>query len=181
MTPRRKVDVVATAFDLVFQRVVPITAAQLWQGWTDAPTLMKWFTPAPWKTIDAEINPRPGGIFRTVMQGPNGEAGDDGVGCVLEAVPNERFVWTTALGPGYAPNPQPEGGFHFTGILEFLPVPSEGANAQSGGAWSAGATNGTLYRATGRHATQAAADQHAAMGFEVGWGLALDQLVALFD
>jgi uncharacterized protein YndB with AHSA1/START domain len=72
-------------------------------------------------------------------------------------------VWTSALGPGYQPNPVAEGGFHFTGILEFEPV-----------------DGGTLYRATGRHATQADADQHAAMGFEVGWGLALDQLVALF-
>ena len=150
-------------FDLTFQRVVPVTAAQLWQGWTHAPTLMKWFTPAPWKTIDAQIDPRPGGIFRTVMRGPNGEAGGDGVGCVLEAVPNRRFVWTTALGPGYRPNPVAEGGFHFTGILEFEPV-----------------DGGALYRATGRHSTQADADQHAAMGFEVGWGLALDQLVALF-
>jgi len=42
-----------------------------------------------------------------------------------------------------------KGGFHFTGIVEFLPA-------------------------------EADADQHAAMGFEVGWGLALDQLVALF-
>ncbi|MFM8266355.1 MAG: SRPBCC domain-containing protein, partial [Acidimicrobiia bacterium] len=99
------------AFDLTFQRVVPVTAAQLWQGWTHAPTLMKWFTPAPWKTIDAEIDPRPGGIFRTVMRGPNGETGGGGVGCVLDAVPNERFVWTTALGPGYTPNAVPEGGF----------------------------------------------------------------------
>ena len=166
------------AFDLTFQRVVPVTAAQLWQGWTHAPTLMKWFTPAPWKTIDAEIDPRPGGIFRTVMQGPNGESGGGGVGCVLEAVPNERFVWTTALGPGFVPNAVEEGGFHFTGILEFLPV--DGVAGR--GATSTGGTNGggTLYRATGRHATQESADQHAAMGFEVGWGLALDQLVALF-
>ena len=129
---------------------------------------MKWFTPAPWKTIDAEIDPRPGGIFRTVMRGPNGETGGGGVGCVLEAVPNERFVWTTALGPGFRPNAVPEGGFHFTGIIELLP------------ASAAGAISGTLYRATGRHATQANADQHAAMGFEVGWGMALDQLAALF-
>ncbi|MFZ9355563.1 MAG: hypothetical protein ACO3BU_04965, partial [Ilumatobacteraceae bacterium] len=70
----------------------------------------------------------------------------------------------------YQPNPVEEGGFHFTGILEFEPV--------AGGAM--GAAGGTLYRATGRHATRADADQHAAMGFEVGWGLALDQLVALF-
>jgi uncharacterized protein YndB with AHSA1/START domain len=92
---------------------------------------------------------------------------------VLEAVPNRRFVWTTALGPGFVPNAPVEGGFHFTGILEFLPVDGNlGSGATSNG--------GTLYRATGRHATQAEADQHAAMGFEVGWGLALDQLVALF-
>ena len=164
------------AFDLTFQRVVPVTAEQLWQGWTHGPTLMKWFTPAPWKTIDAEIDPRPGGIFRTVMRGPNGETGGDGVGCVLEAVPNRRFVWTTALGPGYQPNPVEEGGFHFTGILEFEPI----AGGAMGAAGGTGATGGTLYRATGRHATRADADQHAAMGFEVGWGLALDQLVALF-
>jgi uncharacterized protein YndB with AHSA1/START domain len=165
-------------FDLTFQRVVPVTAAQLWQGWTHAPTLMKWFTPAPWKTIDAEIDPRPGGIFRTVMRGPNGETGGGGVGCVLDAVPNERFVWTTALGPGYTPNAVPEGGFHFTGILEFLPTEGD---APSGTKSRGGTGNGsTVYRATGRHATKASADQHAAMGFEVGWGLALDQLVALF-
>ena len=106
---------IAGAFDLTFQRVVPVTAAQLWQGWTNAETLKQWFTPAPWKTIDAEIDPRPGGVFRTVMRGPNGETGGGGVGCVLDAVPNERFVWTTALGPGYTPNAVPDGGFHFTG------------------------------------------------------------------
>ena len=133
-------------FDLKFQRVVPATAAQLWQGWTDAATLMKWFTPAPWKTIDAEIDARPGGIFRTVMRGPKGETGGDGVGCVLEAVPERRFVWTTALGPDYPPNPVEEGGFHFTGILEFEPVADGVPGDTSRG-------GGTLYRATGRHAT----------------------------
>jgi uncharacterized protein YndB with AHSA1/START domain len=169
-------------FDLTFQRVVPVTAEQLWQGWTDATTLMKWFTPAPWKTVDAEIDARPGGIFRTEMQGPNGESGGGGVGCVLEAIPHRRFVWTSALGPGYVPNVLEEGGFHFTGILEFLPADaaSSGASGGTSGGSSDGASGGTLYRATGRHATQADADQHAAMGFEVGWGLALDQLVALF-
>jgi uncharacterized protein YndB with AHSA1/START domain len=72
-----------------------------------------------------------------------------------------------------------EGGFHFTGILEFEPIAS-GAKGAAGGTGATGGTGGTLYRATGRHATRADADQHAAMGFEVGWGLALDQLVALF-
>lgn len=151
-------------FDLSIQRVVPIAAEQLWQGWTDVKTFMKWFTPAGWQTIDAEIDPRPGGIFRAVMRGPNGETGGDGAGCVLEAVPNKRFVWTTALGPGFQPTTVLNIGFHFTAIIEFKTV-----------------AGGTLYRATGRHASQADADRHAAMGFEAGWGMALDQLVALFQ
>jgi len=41
--------------------VVLVTAPQLWQRWTDAATLVKWFTPAPWKTIDAQIDAQPGG------------------------------------------------------------------------------------------------------------------------
>jgi len=150
-----------TYFDVSFERVVPVPAAHLWRGWTDAAVLKRWFTPAPWVTTDAEVDPRPGGIFRTVMRGPDGEVGG-GIGCVLEAIPNERFVWTSALGPGFQPQPQPTEGFHFTGMIEL---------EQRG--------SSTLYRATGRHSSREDADAHAAMGFEVGWGMALDQLVAL--
>jgi uncharacterized protein YndB with AHSA1/START domain len=45
------------ATDLVLELTVSISAEQLWQGWTDAPTLKKWFTPAPWITTEAEIDP----------------------------------------------------------------------------------------------------------------------------
>ena len=86
---------------------------------------------------------------------------------VHEAVPNKHFVSTIALGPGCTPNPEPEGGFQFTDMLEFFP-------ASSAGSTSGGSTSGTLYRAEGRHATQASANRHAAMAFEVGWGLSLD-------
>ena len=48
------------------------------------------------------------------MRGPDGEAGG-GDGCVLEVVPNERFVWTAALGAGYRPEP---GDLPFTAIIE---------------------------------------------------------------
>jgi len=153
---------VAHGFDVSFVREVPITPAQLWQGWTDRETLLRWFTPAPWVTTDAEIDPRPGGIFRTEMRGPAGER-NGGTGCVLEAVRDRRFVWTSALGPGYAPVARPEVGFLFTAVLEFAPAPA-----------------GATYRATARHTTQADADEHARMGFEAGWSAALAQLVALF-
>lgn len=148
--------------DLVLERVVPISPRELWQGWTDPTVLMKWFTPSPWTTVDAEIEPVPGGIFRTVMCGPNGER-NEGSGCVLDAIENEKFVWTSALGPGYRPVDSGSEGFLFTAIIEFASV-----------------SNGTLYRATARHANVKDATEHAEMGFESGWGAALDQLVALF-
>jgi hypothetical protein len=37
-------------------------------GFFVLPTL----TPAPWTTVDCEIDLRPGGIFRTVMRSPEG-------------------------------------------------------------------------------------------------------------
>ncbi len=148
--------------DLVLERVVPITVQQLWRGWTDANVLMKWFTPAPWITVDAEIDPVPGGIFRTVMCGPSGER-NEGSGCVLEAIENEKFVWTSALGPGFRPIEIGDGSFLFTAIIEIEPT-----------------GDGTLYRATARHANAKDATEHAEMGFESGWGAALDQLIDLF-
>ena len=39
--------------------------------------------------------------------------------------------------------------------------------------------NGTRYRATVIHADEAGCQKHTAMGFEGGWGTALDQLVAM--
>ncbi len=38
---------------------------------------------------------------------------------------------------------------------------------------------GTRYTALAIHADQAGRDTHAGMGFEKGWGIALDQLVAM--
>jgi uncharacterized protein YndB with AHSA1/START domain len=58
----------------------------------------------------------------------------------------------------------PDEGFLFTAIIEFEPVAS-----------------GTRVRAIARHASAVDAASHAEMGFEQGWGAALDQLVALFD
>ena len=150
--------------DLRLERLVSVDADSLWRGFTEPELLVQWFTPAPWRTIAAEVDLRPGGIFRAVMRGPNGEEGDDSPGCVLDAVPGRRFVWTSALGPGFRPVDRPEGGFLMTAIIDLEPV-----------------VGGTRYCATARHATEADARLHAEMGFEAGWGAALDQLVALFS
>jgi uncharacterized protein YndB with AHSA1/START domain len=52
--------------DLVLERVVDVAPELVWAAWTVPAHVKKWFTPAPWKTVDCEIDLRPGGIFRTL-------------------------------------------------------------------------------------------------------------------
>ena len=60
-------------FDLVLERTVDVPKELLWAAWTTPEHLKKWFTPAPWSTSECEIDLRPGGIFRAIMQSPEGE------------------------------------------------------------------------------------------------------------
>jgi uncharacterized protein YndB with AHSA1/START domain len=148
--------------DLILERVVDVPAKLLWRGWTVPEQLKRWFTPAPWTTVDCEIDLRPGGIFRTVMRGPEGQQFDN-VGCFLEIVPNQKLVWTGALGPGFRPRPA---------STAFSVVMTAVITLQPRG-------NGTLYTALVIHGDEASRQQHEKMGFQQGWGKALDQLVAL--
>lgn len=54
--------------DLVFERTVEVAPELVWMAWTQPEHLKHWFTPAPWTTVDCEIDLRPGGIFRTTMR-----------------------------------------------------------------------------------------------------------------
>jgi uncharacterized protein YndB with AHSA1/START domain len=149
--------------DLVLERVVDVPRELVWRAWTVPEHLMPWFTPVPWKTTDCEIDLRPGGIFRFVMHGPEGEVHTN-VGTYLEVIPNERLVWTSTMGPGFRPQPQttlgPDDPFHFTAVISLEP---------SG--------KGTKYTAMAIHGDESAARKHEAMGFHDGWGKALEQLV----
>ena len=153
--------------DLIFERIVDVPRERLWAAWTIPEQLMPWFTPAPWTTVDCEIDLRPGGIFRTVMRSPEGQDFPN-AGCYLEIVENERLVWTNALLAGFRPSrPSATCGdeqvdFNFTAMIELADL-----------------AGGTRYSATCMHADEAGRNKHAEMGFEAGWGAALDQLVAM--
>jgi uncharacterized protein YndB with AHSA1/START domain len=153
------------ALDLVFERVVDVPRELLWRAWTTPELLKQWFTPAPWTTVDCEIDLRPGGVFRTTMRSPEGQE-FPGLGCYLEVVDNERLVWTNALGPGYRPTRRPADdsceAFAFTGVVSLAPH-----------------GKGTQYTALVIHGDEASCKRHADMGFHEGWGKALEQLVAL--
>src|SRR5512147_2479891 len=60
--------------DLVLDRVVPAPRAKIWRGWSEPALLKQWFAPLPWTVTDAEIDLRPGGLFRFVMQSPEGQS-----------------------------------------------------------------------------------------------------------
>ena len=147
------------ALDLVLERVIDIAPELVWRAWTDPTIITQWFTPVPWKTIACEIDLRPGGAFKTVMQSPEGQSFPN-VGCYLEVIENKKLVWTSAIGPGFRPltavaSPA------MTAILLLEPHGT-----------------GTKYTAIAIHKDEQDRKAHEAMGFHEGWGKALDQLVA---
>ena len=150
--------------DLVLERVVDVPRELVWIAWTTPAHLKKWFTPAPWQTTDCEIDLRPGGIFRTVMKGPEGQEFSN-AGCYLEIVENEKLVWTGALGPGYRPRPAtatPADPFLMTAVISLESLGTR-----------------TKYTALVIHGDEEGRKKHEQMGFHDGWGKALDQLVAV--
>jgi uncharacterized protein YndB with AHSA1/START domain len=160
--------------DLTFTRIIDVPKEAVWRCWTEPQLLLPWFCPKPWQTIACEIDLRPGGIFSSTMQSPEGVTMPTGVGCILEVIPHQRFTWTSALLPDYRPSLTLEtcgtddAGFMFTATiaLEDYPTPKG---------------TGTKYTATVKHADEAGCQRHAAMGFEAGWGAALDQMVAMIQ
>lgn len=156
-------DVFDPARDLKLERVVDVPPELVWKAWTTPEHLVHWFCPKPWQTTECVIDLRPGGIFYTVMESPEGER-YPGAGCYLEIVENRRLVWTNSLEPGFRPAaPDPDASFHlaFTAIIDMEPA-GDGR---------------TKYTARALHLDPKDCKAHADMGFEHGWGTVLDQLV----
>lgn len=141
--------------DLRLERDVDVAPDLIWRAWTRPELIVKWFTPAPWTTLDCRIDLRPGGEFYTLMQSPEGKTFPN-TGCYLEIIDNRKLVWTDMLGPGFRPT---TAGF-FTGTIILEPI-----------------AKGTRYLAIGQHKDTADRKKHEDMGFEKSWDQALRQLV----
>jgi uncharacterized protein YndB with AHSA1/START domain len=150
------------ALDLELTRLFRAQPAALYACWTDPRLLVKWFTPAPVITREATIDPRPGGVFRTVMLMPDGTEIDEGEGCVLAVEQDRMFTFTDLMSRDFRPNPTPALGF--TAQLTFTPE-----------------AGGTRYTALVRHGTPEIRRMHEEMGFHEGWGIASSQLGALAE
>jgi uncharacterized protein YndB with AHSA1/START domain len=136
---------------------------KLWQAFADPGRLAQWWCPKPWVTEVRAFDFRPGGAFHTIMRGP--ECGiSDNPGSFLAIEPPDcfalaRIVSTSLLRADWQPAPAP--GMPMTAIWTF-----------------ADEAGGTRYTATALHADRQACEEHANMGFEVGWGICADQLDA---
>jgi uncharacterized protein YndB with AHSA1/START domain len=149
--------------DLFIEREVDVSPEWVWQAWTNPDYLKQWFTPAPWKTVEAEVDARPGGVFSSTMESPEGEHFPN-AGCVLEAVEGQRFVFTSTLGPGYRPT---------------VPTNSAGDIAFTAIICMEATESGCRYTAIAKHPDAATRESHDQMGFYEGWNAVLDQLVEL--
>jgi uncharacterized protein YndB with AHSA1/START domain len=126
-----------------------------------AQALKQWFHPESWTTEVKTLEPRPGGASHIVMHGPDGEE-VDGFGVFLEAVPEQRLVFTNAFTSGWIPSIQPAIVPFMTTIVE---MSDEGCE--------------TRYVVRTLHWTEEARKQHEEMRFQEGWGQTTAQLEAL--
>jgi uncharacterized protein YndB with AHSA1/START domain len=145
-------------YELSLTRLIDASPDKLFRCWTEPKLMKQWFAPRPYTTPVAEVDLRPGGASRIVMQSPEGQD----IPCpgqYLEIVPNRKIVATDAFTGDWKPS---KGKPFMTMVLTF--EPEEGK---------------TRYTAVVRHWSEDDKKKHEEMGFHKGWGQCADQLEAL--
>ena len=86
-------------YELRVTRVFDAPRHLVFEAWSSAERVRRWFTPAPLTTPSCEVDLRTGGAFRLVMRMPDGmEYPMDAT--FLEVVPNERIVFLATIHEG---------------------------------------------------------------------------------
>ena len=144
--------------DLAFERFIDAPPRLVWKALTEPEHLKAWYMPKAWGRVTrAELDLRPGGIFRIDIALPDGPEIPN-LGCVLEAVPMERLVWTSMLFPGYRP-----------AVFDDIPITAILTMEPKG--------SGTRYAFTALHRSEADLEANKASGWLEGTEIALQQFV----
>lgn len=145
--------------DFAIERFVDAPPRIVWEALTTPEHIKEWYMPKAWgRVARTTLDARPGGIFSidiAVGDGPE----IPNLGCVLEAIPMERLVWTSMLFPGYRPAV-----FDDVPITAIMTMKAEGT--------------GTRYVFTALHRNEADLETNKTSGFYDGTVIAVDQLMA---
>lgn len=96
MAEKRSDSAVATAAaerEIVITRVVNAPRERVWDAWTDAGQIAKWWGPQGFTTTIHMMDVRPGGVWRHTMHGPDG-VDDQNFSTFTEVVKPERIVFS---------------------------------------------------------------------------------------
>ena len=143
--------------DIVFERFIDAPRRLVWEALTKPEHLKEWYMPSEWgRVARAELDARPGGIFSIDIAVGDGREVPN-LGCVLDAVPMERLVWTSMLFPGYRP-----------AVFDDIPITAIMTLESVG--------EGTRYVFTALHRDEADLVKNKESGWKEGTDIALDQL-----
>ena len=144
--------------DIVFERFIDAPPRLVWEALTQPEHISQWYMPKAWGRVSrCQLDPRPGGVFGIdIVVGEGQEVPN--LGCVLEAVPMERLVWTSMLFPGYRP-----------AVFDDVPITAVMTLRPEG--------TGTRYVFTALHRNEADVVANKESGWKEGTDIALDQLV----
>src|SRR5687768_8330828 len=145
--------------DFAIERFIDAPARLVWEALIRPDHLKEWYMPRGWgRVARAEMDVRPGGIFRIDIAGADGQEFPN-LGCFLDVVPMERLVWTSMLFPGYRP-----------AVFDDIPITAIVTMETVG--------TGTRYVFTALHRDEADLEKNRASGFQQGTEIAADQFVA---
>ena len=145
--------------DLVFERFIDAPVRLVWEALTKPEHLKEWYMPRAWgRVARADLDARPGGIIRIDIAVGDGREVPN-LGCVLEAIPMKRLVWTSMLFPGYRP-----------AVFDDVPITAIMTMESVG--------TGTRYVFTALHRDEADLENNRTSGWREGTEIALDQFVA---
>ena len=144
--------------DFVLERFIDAPTHLVWEALTKPEHLKEWYMPRAWGRVSrTEMDARPGGIFSIDIATADGQEVPN-LGCVLEAIPMKRLVWTSMLFPGYRPAV-----FDDVPITAIITMESVGT--------------GTRYVFTALHRDEEDVEKNKTSGWTEGTEIALDQLM----